>query len=159
MALSLKAAPVRLLPLHAMDSHSEYSVPATRVGPLLVEGKTKQVHALTDDAQHVFVLSKDRITAGDGLKAHALQGKAAASTRTAAAVFQFLNACHVPTHFVARVRDEPRAFVAKKCLMVPIEWVARSVRALTRSNLFLKARAPIKARGHRLFPEAPRARA
>jgi phosphoribosylaminoimidazole carboxylase/phosphoribosylaminoimidazole-succinocarboxamide synthase len=39
----------------------------------------------------VLVLSKDRITAGDGAKAHDLEGKAAISNETNGRVFELLN--------------------------------------------------------------------
>lgn len=39
-----------------------------------------------------LILSKDRITAGDGVKAHDLVGKAAISTKTNGKVFGLLNA-------------------------------------------------------------------
>lgn len=98
------------------------------------------------------MLSKDRITAGmlcqsdkmtinvfqclslslsgDGLKSHEMVGKAVLSTQTNCALFDFLNAVGVSTHFVSRVMpdknaDWDRAFVARKCQMIPIEWVAR----------------------------------
>jgi phosphoribosylaminoimidazole carboxylase/phosphoribosylaminoimidazole-succinocarboxamide synthase len=40
---------------------------------------------------HVLVLSKDRITAGDGVKAHDLEGKATISNQTNGKVFELLN--------------------------------------------------------------------
>ena len=105
------------------------------------------MHALAADPSHVLVVSKDRITAGDGLKAHELEGKAVLSTRTNCALFEFLNACHVPTHFVSRVADSPHAFVAKRCAMVPVEWVARRLA----TGSFLK-RHPHVAEGTRFAP-------
>lgn len=39
-----------------------------------------------------MIVSKDRITAGDGVKAHDLEGKAAISTKTNGKVFGLLNA-------------------------------------------------------------------
>lgn len=39
----------------------------------------------------VLIESKDRITAGDGAKSHALEGKAAISNKTNAQVFEILN--------------------------------------------------------------------
>lgn len=68
-------------------------------------------------------MSKDRITAGDGVKSHELAGKAAISTATTAKVFQLLNEAGLKTAFV-KVADE-KTFIAKKCEMVPIEWVTR----------------------------------
>lgn len=73
----------------------------------------------------VYVESKDRITAGDGVKAHDMKDKSIYSTRTNAAVFEYLNAAGVPTSFVERVEGSSKAFIARRCEMVPIEWVTR----------------------------------
>lgn len=72
---------------------------------------------------HCLILSKDRITAGDGVKAHDLAGKAAISTQTNKKVFELLNAAGLNTAFVESVTET--AFIAKKCSMIPIEWVCR----------------------------------
>ncbi|CAG2117684.1 unnamed protein product, partial [Medioppia subpectinata] len=102
---------------------------AKKTGKLLIEGKTKQVFEL--DANLVLIRSKDRITAGDGLKSHEMKGKAVLSTQTNAALFEFLNSVGVVTHYVSRVApsnaDHEFSFVAKKCAMIPIEWVSRRV--------------------------------
>ncbi len=42
---------------------------------LLAEGKTKCIYAVADDTETVIIQSKDRITAGDGTRAHDLAGK------------------------------------------------------------------------------------
>ena len=60
-------------------------------GALIIEGKTKAVHEVEGDPWHVLVVNKDKITAGDGAKAHDLQGKAEISNATNAKVFTFLN--------------------------------------------------------------------
>lgn len=73
----------------------------------------------------VYIESKDRITAGDGAKSHEMKDKSIYSTRTNAAIFEFLNAAGVPTSFVSRVEGVQNAFVARKCIMIPIEWVTR----------------------------------
>jgi len=61
------------------------------LGQLVIEGKTKQVWDLPTIPDRVLVLSKDRITAGDGVKAHDLEGKAAISNETNGKVFELLN--------------------------------------------------------------------
>lgn len=63
-----------------------------KLGKLLIEGKTKQVFDLPEENGLCLILSKDRITAGDGVKAHDLVGKAAISTKTNGKVFGLLNA-------------------------------------------------------------------
>lgn len=61
-----------------------------KLGGLLIEGKTKQVFDLPEVPGHCLLLNKDRITAGDGVKAHDLEGKAAISNQTNAKVFEIL---------------------------------------------------------------------
>lgn len=62
-----------------------------KLGKVLIEGKTKQVYDLPQNPGLCLLLSKDRITAGDGVKAHDLQGKAEISNATNGLVFQILN--------------------------------------------------------------------
>ena len=57
----------------------------------MIEGKTKIVYDLPDQHGQVFIQSKDRITAGDGAKSHAMEGKAAISTSTTSSIFNLLN--------------------------------------------------------------------
>lgn len=69
-----------------------FSVGGLKLGSLLIEGKTKQVFDLPEQPGHCLLLNKDRITAGDGVKAHDLEGKAAISNQTNAKVFEILKA-------------------------------------------------------------------
>jgi len=94
-----------------------------KLGGLIIEGKTKQVFDLPAQPGYCLLLSKDRITAGDGVKAHDLVGKAAISNKTNAKVFEILNSVGIKTAFV-KVASE-KAFISKKCDMIPIEWVTR----------------------------------
>lgn len=52
-----------------------------------------------------------------------MEGKAAISNQTNGKVFDLLNKAGVRTAFVKVVSDT--AFLARKCEMVPIEWVTR----------------------------------
>lgn len=97
----------------------------TKLGKLINEGKTKEVYEVVGDRTLCVLVSKDRITAGDGAKSHDLEGKAEISTSTTAKVFQLLNEAGIKTAFVKICN--PKAFLAKKCEMVPIEWVTRRV--------------------------------
>ena len=118
---------------------------------MIIEGKTKQVFKLKNQPDYVYVLSKDRITAGDRAKAHEMKGKAKLSTRTNGAVFQFLKEVGVKTHFISAVSasspNHDTAFVAKNCSMIPIEWVTR--RVATGSYL---RRHPHVKEGYRFYP-------
>ena len=57
----------------------------------MTEGKTKCIYEVPDTAGHVLIQSKDRITAGDGDRAHDMKGKAAISNATNATIFELLN--------------------------------------------------------------------
>lgn len=94
-------------------------------GNVVIEGKTKIVYELPDFPGQVLLQSKDRITAGDGARGHDLEGKAAISTTTTSAIFDLLNNAGIKTHFVRKATDT--AFVARRCEMIPIEWVTRRV--------------------------------
>ena len=61
------------------------------LGKVLIEGKTKQVFDLPKENGLCILLSKDRITAGDGVKAHDLAGKSEISNKTNGQVFNILN--------------------------------------------------------------------
>ena len=115
------------------------------MGKLLIEGKTKQVFELPEHPGCCLLLSKDRITAGDGVKAHNLEGKAEISNITNERVFKILNEAGIKTAYVKYV--SPKAFIAKKCEMVPIEWVTRRLA----TGSFLK-RNPGVQEGYRFSP-------
>jgi len=72
--------------------HISYSiVEGYKLGKVIIEGKTKQVYDLPEQPGLCLLLSKDRITAGDGVKAHDLAGKAEISNTTNGQVFRLLN--------------------------------------------------------------------
>lgn len=95
------------------------------IGPLLVEGKTKQIYADQHDAALVYMISKDQITAGDGVRRNVISGKSRLSTITTANIFRLLNAAGISTHFVEQI-DETTLLV-KRCDMLPIEHVQRRI--------------------------------
>jgi len=94
-------------------------------GKLVIEGKTKQIFDLPSHPGRVLVQSKDKITAGDGERAHVMEGKSAIANATTCKVFELLNAVGLKTHYVEKVSET--AFIGKKCDMVPIEWVTRRI--------------------------------
>ncbi|KAK6637000.1 hypothetical protein RUM43_010667 [Polyplax serrata] len=115
------------------------------VGKKIIEGKTKIVWELPDYPDFCLLESKDRITAGDGVKAHNLEGKAEISNATNGKVFEILNSVGMKTAFVKSAG--PTAFISKKCEMVPIEWVTRRLA----TGSFLKRR-PGVPEGFRFNP-------
>jgi phosphoribosylaminoimidazole carboxylase / phosphoribosylaminoimidazole-succinocarboxamide synthase len=108
------------------------------LGAVLNEGKTKQIYDLPQMPGHCLLLNKDRITAHNGVRSDVMEGKAKISNQTNAKVFQLLNECGVRTAFVKLASDN--AFVAKKCEMVPIEWVTRRLA----TGSFLKRNPGVK---------------
>jgi phosphoribosylaminoimidazole-succinocarboxamide synthase len=92
-------------------------------GPLLAEGKTKQIYVYPGDDTLAYMVSKDQITAGDGARRNELVGKSRWSTSTTANVFRLLNAAGIPTHFIRQINDV--TLLVRRCTMLPIEHVQR----------------------------------
>ncbi|KAG8200523.1 hypothetical protein JTE90_000598 [Oedothorax gibbosus] len=94
-----------------------------KTGALIIEGKTKKIHEIVGDPDHVMMIAKDRITAGDGVKANDMEGKSVISTATTVKIFEYLNEVGIKTHYVRQ--HDGISLIAKKCDMIPIEWVSR----------------------------------
>lgn len=116
-----------------------------KLGKLIIEGKTKQVFEIPSQPGNCVLLNKDRITAGDGVKAHDLAGKSQISNATNCLVFDILHRAGLKTAFVKKLADN--AFISKKCEMIPIEWVTRRLA----TGSFLR-RNPGVVEGHRFAP-------
>lgn len=97
---------------------------ATNLSPVS-EGKTKVIFKIKGNDALVLIRSKDQLTAFNALRQDKLTGKALIANKTTVNVFRLLNDAGVPTHFVVETSDTD--FIAKRCEMVPIEWVARRV--------------------------------
>lgn len=94
-------------------------------GPLLAEGKTKQIYAYPDDNTLAYMVNKDQITAGDGTRRNELVGKSRWSTVTCANVFRLLNNENIATHFVEQINDT--TLLVRRCTMLPVEQVMRRI--------------------------------
>jgi phosphoribosylaminoimidazole-succinocarboxamide synthase len=94
-------------------------------GPLLAEGKTKQIYAYPGDDTLAFMVNKDQITAGDGTRRNELAGKSRWSTITTANVFRLLNEENIDTHFVEQINDV--TLLIRRCQMLPVEQVMRRI--------------------------------
>src|SRR6202045_2659028 len=94
-------------------------------GPLLAEGKTKQIYAYPGDDTLAFMVNKDQITAGDGARRNELAGKSRWSTITTANVFHLLNDEDISTHFVEQINDT--TLLVRRCRMLPVEQVMRRI--------------------------------
>jgi len=95
------------------------------LGPLQAEGKTKQIYAHPDDEHLVYIVSKDQITAGDGVRRNEVVGKSRWSSITTANVFRLLNGAEIATHFVRLVNDT--TLLVQRCNMLPVEHVQRRI--------------------------------
>ncbi len=114
-------------------------------GPLLAEGKTKQIYAYPDDDSLAYIVSKDQITAGDGARRNEISGKSRWSTITTANVFRLLNEANIATHFIKQVNDI--VLLVRRCEMLPIEHVQRRIA----TGSYLK-RHPETSEGTRFDP-------
>uniref|UniRef100_A0A8C4WYZ8 PurE domain-containing protein n=1 Tax=Eptatretus burgeri TaxID=7764 RepID=A0A8C4WYZ8_EPTBU len=120
-------------------------IPEPKLGVKLAEGKTKVVMEIADDPTRVLIRSKDQITAFNMVRCDQLEGKASLSTKTTSCVFKLLQEAGIKTAFEHRHNDT--AFMAKRCTMVPIEWVCRRIA----TGSFLK-RNPGVVEGYRFSP-------
>ncbi|MBN1482367.1 phosphoribosylaminoimidazolesuccinocarboxamide synthase [candidate division KSB1 bacterium] len=92
------------------------------------EGKTKIIYENPEDASTVFMLFKDDITAGDGVKHDVIEGKAHVDWQTNRDIFEYLNRKGLPTHYVSSPED--RVSIVKKLdFKINLEVVTRRVAA------------------------------
>ena len=99
---------------------------AVAIGALLYEGKAKRVHA-TDQPDLVAVEYKDDATAFNALKKAQLTGKGALNCRISALLFEHLERCGIPTHYLG-VRDSLWMMV-RPVRVIPVEVVVRNIAA------------------------------
>lgn len=92
----------------------------------LAEGKTKVIYANPQDDKTVYMVFKDDITAGDGVKHDVIPGKAHVDWQTNRDVFTYLNRKGVKTHYIDTPAEQV-ALVRKLDFKINLEVVSRRV--------------------------------
>jgi len=98
---------------------------STLFGPKLAEGKTKIIYAHPSDADLVYMVHKDRLSAGDGARRNVLPGKGRLACRTTTNVFRLLEQEGVATHYLDLVAED--ANLVTRCEMILLEVVMRRI--------------------------------
>ncbi len=91
---------------------------------LMYEGKAKKMYN-TDDPNLLIEYFKDDATAFNGKKHAVIDEKGALNKAITVKVFNWLEECGIPTHFVEE--SSGREIVVKKLKMIPVEVVVRNV--------------------------------
>jgi len=94
----------------------------------IVEGKTKIVYENPKDPKTAYMVFKDDITAGDGVKHDIIHGKALVDWKTNRDIFELLNRKGVQTHYVSSP-EEKVSLVKKLDRKINLEVVSRRVAA------------------------------
>jgi len=95
---------------------------------LLNEGKTKIIYDNPHDAKSVYMVFKDDITAGDGLKHDVIEGKALIDWQTNRDIFEYLNRKGVRTHYLESPQERV-SLVKKLDFKINLEVVTRRIAA------------------------------
>ena len=93
---------------------------------VLNEGKTKIIYENPHDPKTVYMVFKDDITAGDGLKHDVIEGKALVDWQTNRDIFEYLNRCGVRTHYIESPQEKV-SLVRKLDFKINLEVVSRRV--------------------------------
>jgi len=94
----------------------------------LAEGKTKIIYENPEDPKMVYMVFKDDITAGDGVKHDIIRGKALVDWRTNRDIFELLNRKHVRTHHISSPQEKV-VLVKKLDRKINLEVVSRRIAA------------------------------
>ena len=95
-------------------------------GEKLYEGKAKILYA-TEDPALVLQYFKDDATAFNAQKRGTIMDKGVCNNRISSALFTYLEARGVPTHFIKQLDD--RAMLVKRLEIVPLEVTIRNITA------------------------------
>ncbi len=94
----------------------------------LAEGKTKIIYENPENPKTVFMVFKDDITAGDGVKHDILEGKALLDWQTNRDIFKYLNRMGIETHYIESPQEKV-SLVKKLDQKIELEVVTRRVAA------------------------------
>jgi phosphoribosylaminoimidazole-succinocarboxamide synthase len=94
----------------------------------VAEGKTKIIYQNPEDTKTVYMVFKDDITAGDGVKHDIIKGKALVDWKTNRDTYELLNLKGVRTHYVSSP-SEKVVLVKKLDRKLNLEVVSRRVAA------------------------------
>ena len=94
----------------------------------VAEGKTKIIYENPEDPKTAYMVCKDDITAGDGVKHDVIKGKALVDWRTNRDIFELLNRKGVRTHHLS-CPQEKVVLVKKLDRKINLEVVSRRIAA------------------------------
>jgi phosphoribosylaminoimidazole-succinocarboxamide synthase len=94
----------------------------------IAEGKTKIIYENPDDPKTAFMVFKDDITAGDGVKHDVISGKALVDWKTNRDIFELLNRKGARTHYISSPKEKV-SLVKKLDRNINLEVVSRRVAA------------------------------
>ncbi len=94
----------------------------------VAEGKTKIIYENPGDPKTAYMVFKDDITAGDGVKHDIIQGKALFDWKTNRDIFELLNRKGARTHYISSPKEKV-ALVKKLDRKINLEVVSRRIAA------------------------------
>jgi len=94
----------------------------------VAEGKTKIIYENPEDPKTAYMVFKDDITAGDGVKHDIIRGKALVDWKTNRDIFELLNRKGVRTHYISSP-EEKVVLVKKLDRKINLEVVSRRIAA------------------------------
>lgn len=94
-------------------------------GPKIIEGKTKIIYAHPEKDDVLYMVHKDGLSAGDGVRRSNLPGKGAVACRTTSNVFFLLEDQGVATHYIGMVAEN--ANIVTSCTMISLEVIMRRI--------------------------------
>ena len=94
----------------------------------VAEGKTKIIYENPKDPKTAFMVFKDDITAGDGVKHDIIKGKALIDWKTNSDIFELLNRKGARTHYISSPKEKV-TIVKKLDRKINLEVVSRRIAA------------------------------